>query len=119
MRHSGRGGINAQDRIRTARIMGAANRLSKDRPFDLDAAVAEVREVAGGRADLLAEAAGIYLGTVQSDPFSWYYPLAAQICLDAGADRSAVSGWVERARDRARHSWGGITIPHETVTART
>lgn len=95
--------------------MGAANRLSKERPFDLEAAVAEVRHVADGRPDLLAEAAGTYLGTVQSDPFSWHYPLAAQICLDAGADRTAVSLWVERARDRARHTWGGITIPHETV----
>src|SRR5690348_6555036 len=87
---SERGTNKAQDRVLTAKIMGAAVRHAAERPFDLEVAVAEVKQLAAGRVDLLAEAAGTYLGTVQLDAHHWYYPLAAQICLDAGADRDAV-----------------------------
>jgi hypothetical protein len=50
------------DGIITARLAGAAGRHVSRRPLDVDAAVAELREIANGRSDLLAEKAGVMLG---------------------------------------------------------
>lgn len=118
MGHGARSGQAAQDRILVARIMGAAGARAAARPVDLETSAAEVREIAEGRPDLLASAAGTYLGIAQVDAYHWYYPLAAQICLDAGADREAVPWAVEQARNRADKSWSGITAPDTSVRPR-
>lgn len=118
MVHGARQGQTAQDQILVARIMGAAGARAADRPVDIEKSAAEVRQVAEGRSDLLATAAGTYLGIAQIDAYHWYYPLAAQLCLDAGADREAVPAAVEAARHRADHTWAGITAPDASVTPR-
>jgi hypothetical protein len=50
------------DGIITARLAGTAGRHTGREPLDVDAAVAELRGIAGGRADLLGEVAGRVLG---------------------------------------------------------
>src|SRR5207344_1620523 len=50
------------DGITTARLAGIAIRRASKDPLDVDAAVAELREIAGGRGDLLAKRAGLALG---------------------------------------------------------
>lgn len=118
MGQGARQGQAAQDQILIARIMGAAGGMAATRPVDLEACAQAVGELAAGRADLLAAAAGTYLGIAQIDAYHWYYPLAAQICLDAGADREAVATAVEVARQRAGRTWTGITAPDDSVRAR-
>ena len=58
------------DRILAARLSGVAGRLSRWGALDdeqADAGAAELRELAGGRGDLLAEVAGLWLGTTITD----------------------------------------------------
>jgi hypothetical protein len=45
------------DGITAARIAGTASRHASRKPLDVDAAVAELRSIANGRGDLLAERA--------------------------------------------------------------
>ena len=54
-----------------------------------DAAVTSVRDLAIGRAHLLAAVAGILEGA------SEVCRQAAQLCLDAGAEREAIPAWME------------------------
>jgi hypothetical protein len=69
--------------------------------------VAALRELAGGRADLLAEVAGIMEGFSEGEPDE---PLARQTaggCRLAGADPEAIPAWIaegRRRRDAARMS---------------
>jgi hypothetical protein len=84
--------------------------------------VAELREVAGDRPDLLAEEAGILIGASEGRPDEPRARAAAQLCIAAGADESLIPGWVEEGRRRAeaaRHlpfsggvrSLGGPAVP--------
>ena len=58
------------DRILGARLMGSAKRLGRrELPAEeYAAAVAELRELAAGRADLLAETAGLLEGFGEGSP---------------------------------------------------
>jgi hypothetical protein len=94
------------DRILVARLSGAAGRLSRWGALDdaqADAAAAELREMAGGRADLLAEVAGIRLGTAESKgpEYVAQAEAIARLCRAAGADLEAISEWIEEGRRRA------------------
>jgi hypothetical protein len=50
------------DGITTAQLAGTAGRYVGRKPLDVEAAVTELREIANGRGDLLAERAGVTLG---------------------------------------------------------
>ena len=67
------------------------------------AGAAELREVAGGRTDLLAEVAGITLGT--SEGKGPEYEVSAEamagLCRMAGADEGLIAEWIEEGRRRA------------------
>jgi hypothetical protein len=94
------------DRILVVRLSGAAGRLSRWGALDdaqADAAAAELREMAGGRADLLAEVAGIRLGTAESKSPEYVAQAEAiaRLCRAAGADLEAISEWIEEGRRRA------------------
>lgn len=67
------------------------------------AGAAELREVAGDRLDLLAEVAGISLGTSENKaPEYWARAQAvAELCQMAGADVDQVAQWAEEGRRRA------------------
>ena len=64
-------------------------------------AVAELRELAAGRADLLAEVAGTLEGFAEGKLHEQHAGQAAQLCRDAGADPDQVPAWIEIGRQRA------------------
>ena len=103
-----RSGPNA-DRILVAQLTGEARHRARWRPLTEDeeaAALAELRALAAGRADLLAEVAGIFEGTSEGEPDEPLARSAARLCRLAGADAGAIPAWIEEGRRRsanARH----------------
>jgi hypothetical protein len=92
------------DRLIVAELTGEAQRHARWEPPDEEttaAAVAELRAIAGGRTDLLAEVAGIFLGTSEGELHEPRARNAADFCRAAGADPALVSRWVEEGRRRA------------------
>jgi len=70
------------------------------------AALAELRALAGGRADLLAQVADIFEGTSEGEPDEPLARSAARLCRMAGADAGAIPAWIAEGRRRsanARH----------------
>ena len=55
----------------------------------------ELRELTGGRADLLAEAAGIFEGASEGELDEPLAMQAAQLCRLAGADETLIPQWIE------------------------
>ena len=91
------------DRILVAQLTGEARFRAKWRELSADeeaAAVAELAELAGGRADLLAEVAGIFEGTSEGEPDEPLARSAARLCRQAGADPEAIPAWIEEGRRR-------------------
>jgi hypothetical protein len=91
------------DRLLTARLMGVAKRHAPWREptqDETDAAVPQLREIAGDRPDLLAEVAGILLGASQGELDEPRSKAAASFCIAAGADESLIPGWIEEGRRR-------------------
>jgi hypothetical protein len=91
------------DRFLVAEIYGAARHRARWRELSSEeeaATVAEMRELAGGRADLLAELAGIFEGTSEGEPDEPRARQAAALCRKAGADPEAIPAWIEEGRRR-------------------
>jgi hypothetical protein len=90
----------AADRLIIARISGVASRhmpLSGAYPQGEAAAIAEVRAVACGRADLLAQFAGTYLGLSVMQPvdqLAAQHVAQASLAARAGADMDQVARWI-------------------------
>jgi hypothetical protein len=92
------------DRLLVARLWGEARRRTRWRDLSADeetAAVAALRELAGGRADLLAEVAGVLEGAREGEPDEPLTRQAAGLCRKAGADPEAIPAWIEECRRRA------------------
>ena len=91
------------DGITTAQLAGTAGRYVSQKPLDVDAAVAELREIADGRGDLLAERAGLTLGFyARENRDEWSRKaLQAALLIAAGADLTKLSGWIVEGQDRA------------------
>jgi hypothetical protein len=51
--------------------------------------------------DLLAEEAGLAIGSHEHDHDAPVYLQIAQLCIKAGADTALVSSWIEEGRRRA------------------
>jgi hypothetical protein len=91
------------ERILVAKLTGEARHRAKWRDLteaEHAAAVGELRELAAGRADLLAEVAGVFEGTSEGELDEPLARQAAQLCRDAGADPDAIPAWVEEGRRR-------------------
>ena len=91
------------ERILVAQLTGEARHHAKWRDLteaEHEAAVGELRGLAAGRADLLAEVAGIFEGTSEGGLDEPLARQAAQLCRDAGADPDAIPAWVEEGRRR-------------------
>jgi hypothetical protein len=91
------------DRILVAQLTGEARHRARWRPLTGDEegeALAELRELAGGRADLLAEVAGLFRGTSEGEPDEALAESAARLCRLAGADPEAIPAWVAEGRRR-------------------
>jgi hypothetical protein len=94
-----------RDRILLATITGIAHRHaapSRSSRHSRAAAVAELTELAAGRSDLLAECAGIAIGFHEGDLDQAQYLSVAQLCIDAGADQTAIPHWIAEGRRRAQ-----------------
>jgi hypothetical protein len=95
------------DRVLCGYITGAAWRLARsgiETPEQHTAAVVELREVAGGRADLLAEVTGIAIGSGESKLDREWYQQVASLCRAAGADEGQIPAWVQVGRSRAEYA---------------
>lgn len=95
---------SARDRLLVARLDGTATRHAQWREpteTEIAAAVADLREIAGDRPDLLAETAGILLGASEGSLDELRARAAARFCIAAGADESLIPAWVEEGRRRA------------------
>jgi hypothetical protein len=93
------------DGITRARIAGTASRYVSREPLDVDAAVAELREIADGRGDLLAERAGVILAFHDEDARDGRWPrraLEATLCIAAGADLTRLMEWIAVGQERAQ-----------------
>ena len=95
-----------RDRLLAARLTGIARRHARSGAPDEDdkaAAVAELRDVADGRADLLAEVAGLALGTSEARGAEYVAmgQAVADLCRAAGADETLVPQWAEEGKRRA------------------
>jgi hypothetical protein len=92
------------ERILVARLAGEARHHARWRELSGDeeaAAVAALVSLADGRADLLAEVAGLAEGFSEG---TIEYPrakAAADLCRKAGADPEAIPRWIEVGRERA------------------
>ncbi len=91
------------DRILVAKISGEAKHHAKRRELTADeeaAAVAALRGLAGGRADLRAEVCGVMEGASEGE---LHEPLArqeAELCRKAGVGPEAIPRWIAEGRKR-------------------
>ncbi len=93
-------------RLLSARLSGIA--LRHARWGSLTAAeeasgAAELKDVADGRADLLAEVAGLALGSAErrGPEYESRGQAVAQLCRMAGADEALIPQWIEEGHRRA------------------
>src|SRR5512140_3601026 len=92
------------DRLLVAEIYGEARRRARWRDLSSDeeaAAVAELRELAGGRLDLLAEVAGIFEGASEGQLDEPLARCAADLCRKAGAGETLIPQWVAEGKRSA------------------
>jgi hypothetical protein len=87
------------NRILCAQLSGTAIRLARA-GGPIDEAVAELRALAGGRGDLLAEEAGVMAGAWSVRIDTGDYLLAAGLLVLAGADHDLIGRWVDVGRER-------------------
>ena len=91
------------DRLLVAELYGEARHHAKWRELSAEeeaAAMAALRELADGRADLLAEVAGILEGAREGELDEPLTRQAAGLCRKAGADLEAIPAWIEEGRRR-------------------
>jgi hypothetical protein len=91
------------DSLLGAELRGTAEHHAKWRPRTADehaAAVAELRELAGGRSDLLAEEAGLLIGCYEDHINGPLKRCAAELLIAAGADESLLTEWIGEGRRR-------------------
>jgi hypothetical protein len=91
------------DGITTAQLAGTVGRYVSRKPLDVEAAVTELREIANGRGDLLAERAGVTLGFyARENRDEWARKaLAAALLIAAGADLTRLMEWIAVGQERA------------------
>jgi hypothetical protein len=91
------------DGITTAQLAGTVGRFVSRKPLDVEAAVTELGEIANGRADLLAERAGITLGFyARQNRDEWQRrALQAALLIAAGADLTKLTEWIVEGQQRA------------------
>jgi hypothetical protein len=91
------------DGITTAQLAGTAGRYVSRKPLDVEAAVVELRQIAAGRGDLLADRAGLTLGFyARENRDEWARrAVVAALLIAAGADLSRLTEWIEEGQQRA------------------
>jgi hypothetical protein len=97
-------GAHEVDPVIVARLTGAAWRHASGRApatAETAAAVQELREITGGRGDLLAEVAGLLIGYYRRTGEERKARAAAYYCMAAGADLDLIPQWIEVGCSRA------------------
>jgi hypothetical protein len=92
------------DQLTVARLTGAAWRHAPGRePTGAETAVAvrELRAIAAGRGDLLAEVAGLLIGYYRRTAEELKARAAAYYCITAGAGLELIPRWIEVGCARA------------------
>ena len=92
-----------RDRVLVAQLTGTARHHARWRGltrFEEAAAVTELRQLADGRAALLAEVAGILEGASEGELDEPLARQAARLCRKAGADPESIPPWIEEGRRR-------------------
>jgi hypothetical protein len=92
------------DQLTVARLAGAAQRHAPWREptaAETAAAVAELREIAGARSDLLAQVAGLLTGFYRRTGEEARARAAVYYCVVAGARREEIPRWIEVGQCRA------------------
>jgi hypothetical protein len=91
------------DGITTAQLVGTVGRYVSRKPLDVEAADIELREIADGRGDLLAERAGVTLGFyARENRDEWQRKaLEAALLIAAGADLTRLTEWIAVGQERA------------------
>jgi hypothetical protein len=92
------------DGIITARLSGASARHARQKQPDVEGALAELREIAAGRSDLLARQAGMSFGSRERDERDGEWPrraVQAALLIQAGAEVTQLAEWVEVGLQRA------------------
>jgi hypothetical protein len=100
------------DRQTVARLAGTARLHAPWRePTETEtaAAAAQLREIAGGRGDLLAEAAGLLIGFYRRTVEELRAQAAAGYCIAAGADPDLIPRWIVVGSRRAA---AARQVPH-------
>jgi hypothetical protein len=95
----------AGDRLLVAQLTGTARHHARRRDLTEDeqaAAVRELRDLAAGRADLLAQVAGIFEGASAGRHDEPLARQAATLCRLAGADDALIPQWAAEGRRRAQ-----------------
>jgi len=93
-----------RDVLLIPRLTGAAWRHAPRREpttAETAAAVRELREIAGGRGDLLAEVAGLLIGYYRRTTEEVRARAAAYYCMTAGASLEQIPRWIDVGRARA------------------
>jgi hypothetical protein len=93
-----------RDQLMVPRLTGAVWRHALAREptaAETVAALRELREIAGGRADLLAEVAGLLIGYYRRTAEELKARVAAYYCMAAGADLELIPRWIEVGCSRA------------------
>ena|SRR5215472_18001186 len=88
------------DRVLLAQLTGVARHLV-DKALDSDqwaTAVENLRRLAGGRVDLLAELAGVSIGVSESHLDRDVCEQIAGLCIEAGADEKLIQHWTNVGR---------------------
>jgi hypothetical protein len=102
------------DQLTVARLTGAAQRHAPRREpteeawreptGESAAAVAELREIAGPRRDLLAQVAGLIIGFYAGTAQEPRARTAARYCRAAGADPDLIPQWIAEGERRAGYA---------------
>ena len=93
----------AADRLLAAELCGTALHHAKWPHLTEEehaAAVEELRALASGRADLLAEQAGLLIGSSDGTINAPFKHCAAELLIAAGADETLIPQWIEEGRRR-------------------
>lgn len=100
--------MSTRDQLLMVELDAAAERLAREQGNIADA-VEELRQIADGRSDLLAEACGIIAGAWSTQQNISYgtEPIAAGLLFLAGADRHQVARWYDTGRERASRPMHG------------
>jgi hypothetical protein len=95
----------AADRLMVAQLTGTARHHARWRDLTADeqaAAVTELRDLAAGRTDLLAQVCGIFEGASQGRHDEPLARQAAALCRLAGADDALIPQWAAEGQRRAQ-----------------